>query len=479
MSDFLPPHPPRPQAKLPVLELLRRARRNMLEVWSERAFEAQFMSTRMLARKVFICNSPDTIQYAFSTQNAHFERKSPQMRHALEPLLGDGLFISDGETWRRRRKLVGPVIHVSRLGEFAPVMADTAVEMRERWTALPAGSELDILSEMAELTAEIICRTIFGRQLGSEHAREVIEGFSDYQRVVGQTDAVSLLGLPDWLPRLHRPALHRAVRRIHGVLDGIIADHRRRARKGEGSLIGQLLDARDEETGEPLDDTAVRNEAAVIFMAGHETTANTLAWAWYLLSQAPEVEARLHRELDEVLAGRAPTLADVPRLRYARAIVEETLRLYPPVPVLAREAVADEEIRGRKIPKGSLVMAVPWLIHRHKALWERPDHFVPERFMPGGGGAPSKFAYIPFAIGPRICAGLSFGITEAILCLATLGDAVTLRLRPGHDVQPVSRLTLRPGESLPMTVAPRLRGPAAPAGPGAEPACPHLSRAPG
>ncbi len=460
---------------LPPLELIRRARRNLLEVWTEKAFRSQLMHVKLLARDLYICNSPDTIQHVFSSHNAAFERKSPQMRHALQPLLGDGLFISDGATWRRRRKLVGPVIHVSKLPVFAPIMVDTVVEARDRWAASPDGSTTDVLSEMAELTAEIICRTIFGRALGSEHAREVVKGFSDYQRLVGQTDALSLLGLPDWLPRFRKPGLRKATARIHAVLDGIIADYRARGDAGDESVIGHLLDATDEETGEPLDDEALRNEAAVIFMAGHETTANTLAWAWFLLSQAPGVEERLHAELDTVLGGRAPTLVDVPRLPYARAVIEETLRLYPPVPILAREALEDETLRGRPVPKGSIVMAVPWLIHRHVLLWDKPDHFQPERFLPGGSGPPSKFAYIPFAIGPRICAGLSFGLTESILCLAVLAQGFRLRLAPGHVVQPVCRLTLRPGETLPMRIERRAPGPgraAAPAVPDAPAAAP-------
>ena len=478
MSEFVPPHPPRPEKPYPALDLIRRARRNFLEIWTAKAFEAQFMQTQLLARKVFICNFPDTVQYAFSTHNSSFERKSPQMRHALQPLLGDGLFISDGDIWRRRRKVVAPIIHVSRLGEFAPVMVETIVETRDRWEAAADGAEIDALSEMAELTAEIICRTIFGRQLGGEHAREVVEGFSDYQRLVGQTDAISLLGLPDWLPRFHRPGLRKSKDRIHKVLDGIIADYRRRGDTAEGSVIGHLIDAIDEETGQPLTDEAIRNEAAVIFMAGHETTANTLAWAWYLLSQSPEVEATLQQEIDEALGGEAPSLADVPKLRYTRAVIDETLRLYPPVPILAREALEDETIRNRPVPKGSLVMVVPWLVHRHKLLWDKPDHFWPERFMPGGPGSKSKFSYVPFAIGPRICAGLSFGQTEAILSLATLVQRFSLRLKPGHVVEPICRLTLRPGESLPMTIHRRNAAPVR-ARSAEDPAlaCPHLAAA--
>ena len=189
-------------------------------------------------------------------------------------------------------------------------------------------------------------------------------------------------------------------------------------------------------------------------MAGHETTANSLAWTWFLLSQAPDVETRLHAELDAVLGGRAPTLADLPRLVYTRAVFDEALRLYPPVPILPREALREEFFQDTRIPKGSLVLVVPWLLHRHRKLWDKPDHFIPDRFLPGQPGPVSKFAYVPFSIGPRICAGLSFGQTEAILCLATLAQAFRLRLEPGHEVKPVCRLTLRP-EGLRMRIEPR------------------------
>ena len=429
-------------------------RRNFLEMWEEEAFDYEFSAGRLFMRRVFVCNSPDSVQFAFSLKNASFERKSAQMRYALQPLIGDGLFISDGETWRKRRRIVAPIVHVSRLPEFAPVMVETAAEMRDRWARLQPPS-VDALAEMAHLTAEIICRTIFGSQLGRDHAHEVVDGFSNYQRVIDQIDLVSLLGLPDWVPRWYGPAVRRSVARIHSVLDGIIASYRSRQRADEVSVIGRLLDARDEETGEPLSAEALRNEAAVLFMAGHETTANTMAWAWYLLSQAPEVEARLHVELDEVLGARQPSLADLPRLVYTRAVLEETLRLYPPVPILPREALKEETYQGTRIPKGSMVLVVPWLLHRHRKLWEKPDHFIPERFLPGGAGSPSKFAYIPFSIGPRICAGMSFGQQEALLCLATLAQSFRLRLEPGREIKPVCRLTLRPEGGLRMRIEPR------------------------
>ena len=202
-------------------------------------------------------------------------------------------------------------------------------------------------SKSATLTAEIICRTLFGRKLGRDYARQIVDGFSEYQRVIGQIDLLSLLGLPDWIPRWYSRAIDKSVKSIQGVLNQVIESARAQAGADDSSVISQLLNARDVETGEPLDPEALRNEIAVLFMAGHETTANSLTWVWYLLSQAPAVEAKLHAELDSVLGGRPPTLADVPKLVYARAIFDEALRLYPPVPILPREAVREEILQER------------------------------------------------------------------------------------------------------------------------------------
>ncbi len=454
MAPFVPYYPPRLSAPPSTFRRLALARRNLLAMWEADSFTFEFSSTRIFRRWIFVCNCPEAVQFAFSLKNASFERKSAQHRNALVPLLGDGLFVSDGETWRTRRRAVAPVIHVSRLTEFAPVMVEAALEARER-LAGRAGQTIDAHEEAARLTAEIICRTLFGRKLGQEHAGAIVRGFSDYQRRIGQIDILSFLGLPDWLPRWHGMGVRRVAKEVRAVLDEILADCKSDGQANEGSIIAALLARRDDETGAPLDDDALRNEAAVLFMAGHETTANTLAWALYLLSQAPDVEARFHAEIDRVLGSRPPTLADLPDLPYTRAILDETLRLYPPVPLLSREALAEENFRGTTIPKGSLVLVVPWLLHRHQKYWDRPDHFIPERFLPENAGAISKFVYIPFSIGPRICAGMSFGLTEAVLCLATLGQALRLQLKPGHDVRPVCRLTLRPDGGLPMIVAGR------------------------
>ncbi len=453
-EDFVPPYPFRYEKMPPVWSLIGMAKRNFLSIWGVDDFQSRLRSKKIFTRELVICNRPDVVREAFQTNHDVLQRKSPQMRHALQPLLGDGLFISDTETWAKRRKVVAPIIHGSRVKGFAPIMIETIEEQRADWASQGEGAEVDALADMAHLTAEIICRTIFGRQLGKDHAAEVVQGFSDYQRHIDQVDILSLFGLPEWLPRFRGRAIKKPVERIMTVLDKIIANYEAQKEKGEASVIGGLLEARDE-NGEPLSREAIISEAAVIFMAGHETTANTLAWAWFLLSQCDKSRANLQAELDTVLAGRSPTFQDVPNLPYTKAVIEETLRLYPPVPILAREAMADTSIGGKSVPKGSLVMVVPWLMHRNPVLWSKPDVFDPGRFLNPKSKKPNKYGYVPFSIGPRICAGLQFGMTEAILSLAILAQDFELKLKDGTDVQPVARLTLRPGENLPMTLHPR------------------------
>jgi cytochrome P450 len=264
-------------------------------------------------------------------------------------------------------------------------------------------------------------------------------------------DLMSLFGLPDWLPRLGGGVIAEPTRRIHAALDRIIQDYEREPDRYAHSMLRLL--AQREDSGRHIRLTAeqLRNEIAVLFMAGHETTANSLTWTWYLLSQSPRVEAALHAELETALGARAPSFEDFPRLVYTRAVFEEALRLYPPVPLLSREAAKGGEMRNRAIPEGSLVLVVPWLLHRHRRLWELPDHFIPERFLPENSADRSKFAYVPFSIGPRNCAGAALGLTEGVLCLAALAQRFRFRLARPDPVMPVCRLSLRPEGGLAMT----------------------------
>jgi cytochrome P450 len=388
------------------------------------------------------------------TNQENYQRKSILMRKALEPLLGDGLFISDGNIWQKHREMEAPLFTSEHVANYSKVMVETTEEYLQRWATFPVGSTVPVLSEMAKLTAEIISRTLFGNQLGAEQATQVVEGFSQYQAAVEQMDITAFLGLPNWFPNLTWNRALKSAKTIHQVVDNVIAQGIKS--DNQQTLLTHLLKLRDDEHPERgLTSRQIRNELIVLFMAGHETTANTLAWAWYLISQCPEVEQRLHQEVDAVLNNGSATFADFSKLIYTQAIIEETLRLYPPVPILSREALADDTIRKRHIPAGSIMLVVPWLLHRHKLYWDKPDHFIPERFLPDAEVKIDKFSYVPFSAGPRVCLAKYFGTVEATLCLAILARHFRLAVPEGQTVSHECRLTLRQKDNLPMIITPR------------------------
>lgn len=379
------------------------------------------------------------------------------MRRALTPLLKDGLFVSDGELWRQRRRQCAPSLSNSLLPSFCSVMTASAEETAERWSAHPRDKPIDVLAEMAHLTARIIGRTIFGDDTTDEEAEQVVAGFTEYQRHAEQLDMADTLGLP-FLRLMGNPLRRGRTRysaeQVHEVIDRIIERRSGQHDRSQHSLIDSFMVESDEGGGCPMGREAVRNEAIVMFMAGHETTANALAWCWYLLDYDPRAMARLQSELDEVLGGRTPRYEDVEKLHYTMAVFEEAMRLYPPVPMLTRQARGDDQIRNRKVREGTILIACPWVIHRHRRLWLAPDHFIPERFLPGNP-RPDKFTYFPFSVGHRVCLGKRFGLYEGVLCLATLAQRFTPKLTRDHTMEIECRLTLRPKGGLPMTLQPR------------------------
>ncbi|MFT8644598.1 cytochrome P450 [Gluconacetobacter sp.] len=460
------------------LHLLLQARRDFLSIWRVGDYREKVSQIRLLGRQIVLVNSPEMIRDILVKRRDNYERKSPQMRRALEYLLGDGLFISDGPTWRQRRALVSDIVHKDRVPAFSPIIERTALDMVRRWQQIPDRTTIDILPEMAALTAEIISRSVFGQELGNADTAEVSESFTQYQALVDSTNPGYFLGLDEGLPMVRTPALRRAVRRLHNVIDRIVEDHL--AGRGSHNSMMELLVRRQKRNPElGLNAVALRNEAATIFMAGHETTAATLTWVWYLLARAPWVERAVHEEIAAVCGDRAPTVDDLPQLRWCQAVIEETLRLYPPVPILARQNGDADQIGDIAVRPGSLILIVPWLLHRTESLFEAPHEFRPERFM--DGRRPEPYSYIPFASGPRVCPGQHFGMTEAILCLAILAQRFRVVLSPDQKVVPQCRLTLRPRDGLPAMLVHRQPGPAGeavaavPAGRVERPAvgCPH------
>jgi cytochrome P450 len=432
------------------LRTLLRARDNVVAAWPKSFYRRPHIRERLLGRTLFIANSPETVDHVM-VANARNYRKSPANTQTLRPLLGDGLFVSEGELWARQRRILNPSVHTQRLPGYTTGITACGQDFLDAWDRRPDGTVEDATAAFTQLTAEVISRLMFRFPLG-ERAARLYRAFLDYQATHGRMHFSEFLGLPAWLPRPSRWRGDRAVREFDAVIHDIITTGRARP-EGVGEfedLLRLLIDHRDE-SGQPMPPRLIRDEVASMFLAGHETTAITLTWAFWLLERHPDSEARLHAELDNVLAGRTPDFADVPRLEFTRAVVEETLRLFPPVHVFSRQALGADTIAGEPLEPGAFVVISAWVLHRHTLWWEEPTTFRPERFLPANAGALQRGAYIPFGAGPRACLGRHLGLLESVILLAMIAQRYRLRLHPaGHPVEPIGRMTLRPSHGMPM-----------------------------
>jgi cytochrome P450 len=437
-----------PQGRLSFRQFLRVIRDNTLASFPPEDFDADILVRRLLWRRTIIVNEPGAIRHVL-LDNASNYVKTELTRRLLEPGLGRGLLTTEGETWRRHRRIMAPSFDPRSVAGYAPIMTEVTQELIEKWDALADGSEVDVAGAMMHATLHIISRAMFSAD--SDEIVDVVErGVNQYQMNV-RPQLVDLLNLPRWLARLITP-MHSAgiFNEFDKSVDRLLNERGRQPDAEPKDLLARLIAARDDETGSGMTAKEVRDQVVTIFMAGHETTAQTMAWTWYLLSQHPAVEAKLHAELATVLGRRTPGSEDLANLRYTRMVIDESMRLYPPAHTTARQPLVADEILGHRIPAGAEVLIVPWLLHRKPSLWEHPDRFEPERFAPEHAASRPRFAYIPFGAGPRICIGAAFAMTEATLILATIAQRYRLRLKPGHPVEPQGLITLRPRYGLQM-----------------------------
>lgn len=310
---------------------------------------------------------------------------------------------------------------------------------------------MDVAQEMMHLTLQIVAEALFSTDISASvgDVEQVLPTLLEYVTY----RSLHPLALPERYPTPRNRRFLRARNKLDRLVYRLI-EERRTSDDHPSDLLSMLLDAQDEETGERMTDEQLRDEVMTILLAGHETTAVALAWTWYLLAQHPQVEQKLHAELDAVLAGRTPTLEDLPRLSYTRMVIEEVMRLYPPAWAIVRQAAVDDDLHGFRIPAKSPVIVMPYVTHRHPDFWERPNAFEPERFAPGRDVEHHKFAYFPFGGGPRQCIGNNFALMEAQLILATLAQHYTLDLVPDHPVEPEPTVTLRPRYGIRTIVKP-------------------------
>jgi cytochrome P450 len=363
--------------------------------------------------------------------------------HRMRQLLGDGLITSDGAFWLKQRRIAQPAFHRERVAGFATVMVRAAEETAARWRALASDEPIDVAVELTALTLRVVCETLLGGD-APEEAREVATGFTEINQLLMRRLS-TVVPWPLWVPVAENRRFRSALARLDGAVYRIIARRRAEpARLAERpDLLSMLMNAREEADGDGMSDTQLRDEVITILLAGHETTAVALSWALYLVARHPTVEARLRAELAASLGGRAPGFADLERLRYTRMVIEETMRLYPPVWIVGRGVSRDVHVDGYRLRRGTGVIFSPWIVHRSPSLWDEPDAFRPERFGEGGG-PPHKHAYFPFLAGPRQCIGNGFAMMEAQLVLATLVQQLRFTAASDRPVEPEPLLTLRP-----------------------------------
>jgi cytochrome P450 len=400
--------------------------------------------------RVPICQltHPDDIETVLVRNASNFHKSRDYL--ALEFILGRGLLTNEGHPWQTQRQLIQPAFRHENISDYARIMADSAAAHLSRWHDQQT---CNLHHEMADLTLDIVSKSLFGSKRAHDTRAIGTEIAAVMERFFSQA-ALSFL-LPDGFPIPKSPRLLRSRRHLNKVIFSIIRD-RRESPAPSGDLLQTLLTAADDE-GVRMNDVQLRDEIMTLFLAGHETTANALAWTWYLLAQNPAVERALHDELDRVLDGRAPTLAVLPRLPYAEMVIKESMRLFPPAWGIGRCALRDFDLHGYHLPKGTNIFILQWLTHRDPRFFPEPLRFDPERWRsdPVRTGALPRFAYFPFGGGPRVCIGAGFAMMEATLLLATIAQRYRFTLLPDPPVVPFFSITLRPKHGLPVRIEAR------------------------
>lgn len=408
---------------------------------------------RIGRRTLVFAMHPDAVEHV-NVGHRHNYDKLGSYDVVRRYLLGDGLVASNGELWRRQRKLMAPFFTPKGVQAYAQLMLSDGARLMERWQGLASqGAEVEIAEEMTFVTASIILKAMFS----SETIESIHQMKDAVETMIGFVDTkMAGVPLPLWLPTAKNRRYIAARELVHRAIRGVIAERRAvEEARWPDDLLTRLMQARDEETGQAMSEGLLRDESITTFFAGHETTARTMTFAWYALAANPTVTQRLHEELDRVLAGRAPTAELLRQLPYTLQVIKEVLRLYPAAPFYVRDAIAGDQIGGFEVPAGAAVMLSPYYTHRHPQFWDDPEVFDPDRWTREREAGRHSHAYHPFAAGPRICIGNHFSLLESHVLLAMLATRFTPRLRAGYVPQWVMRGTLGLANGLPMRIAAR------------------------
>ncbi len=444
----IPAHAKLATQPLGLLAALKAARGNLLSILPELAVRQSMVSGRTGLRWHMVMD-PGAIRRIL-LENADNYPKSKATKNILRPAIGDSLFVAEGAHWRWQRRAAAPVFSHRNISSLAPVMAAAAQRTADRIDQHGL-APIDVMHEMVQTTFDVISEVTFSGDGGFDSGA-VHRAIDAYISAAGKISLLDMLGVPDWIPRVGRIKSKRAVANMKGMADAAIKDRTRRGGGPVPDLLDLLLAGEDQETHRRMSTSELRDNLLTFIVAGHETTALTLAWSLYLCAFDPKVQKTARAEAQSVLNGKAVGADDLARLPFIRQIVDEALRLYPPAGILSRTAQAADIVCGRDIHPGDTVMIPIYALHRHHALWDTPDEFRPERFAKPK--SINRYAYIPFGDGPRICIGASFAIQEAVLILATLLARFDFKLVASKPPEPVMILTLRPDTGVWLTASP-------------------------
>jgi len=431
--------------------LLRVLASNPLEAWTAAHFEEPIVTTGLSIGRVAVVNEPSAIRRVLMTNTENYQKDWLQ-RRVLSAALANGLLTVESDRWKLQRRALAPLFSRKTVLSFSPAMVEAAETLIDRLYQRE-DQIVDFSDESTRITVDVLERTIFSDGFGRD-PNEVRAAMSAYFDTVGRIDPFDILGLPSVVPRPTRMKLKPTLRFFEKTVDDIIAMRQRRLaahpKNVPPDILTLLLKARDPETGAALSDIDIRANILTFIAAGQETTANCITWTLYLLSQSREWRERVRAEADQEFDGSLEGFAD--RLPVTRAVIDETNRLYPPITAISRIALGPDELAGEPIKPGTMIVIAPYVLHRHRALWTKPNHFDPSRFLGDERTRIDRFAYLPFGVGPRICIGATFAIQEALIMVAALMRHFTLEMASECIPWPVQKVTLRPKDGLRMIV---------------------------
>jgi cytochrome P450 len=437
---------------LETLGILRTLVKNPMAAWPPAVYAEGLVRSSFIGRTTWFVCEPALIQQVLVDDADRLEKAEP-MRRALEPALGQGILTAEGARWKLQRRTAAPVFRPNHVNSFVPAMLAAARRMRAQWAGLADGAPVEVNRDMMHLTFEIIMETMLS---GAGHADTlaVERSISDFLESTSWAIALSALRAPHWMPFPGRARAERGQSYLRRFTAGRAAE-RRASGERRDDLLSLLLDARDPETGEGLSDADIVDNILTFIGAGHETTALALTWTFFLLGRHPEIEAKVLAEIAAVTGGGELEAGQVGELAYTRQVIQEAMRVYPPVAMVVRDAVAPFTLGGEQVSVGDHVFVPIYAVHHHAALWDAPERFDPDRFAAEAVKARHRYSYLPFGAGPRICIGMGFALLEAVAILGSLLPAVQLRAAADFRPTPKLRVTMRPAEGMPMTIARR------------------------